>query len=456
MRICLIADVGDERRRHVGDEAMLDANLAGLRRIEPDAEFVLLARHPSWASARFGIPAVETLRFAAGPGAEPAREAQLGALVDASAEETPASRAIAQSDAAVISGGGNLTSSWPDLLFERIAVLELARRFAVPSIVLGQTIGPSLSLVEARVLGKALASARLVVAREMPSALLAAEMGVPVERILYQMDDAAYFAEPVPRSPSGEATIAVTIDPQLRAADPAAFSALAVQLRALQEATRATIDIVPHEFGSADPATPSDAVESDLLADAIGTQPVRVVHGLSAAETRVRTMQAGLVISTRYHPLVFAISAAVPCIGIYGDDYCRIKLQGALAHAGLDHASLTYEAVRKGALHSFALAQWASRDALATAYQQCELRRRRTQELRIVALSAALRGEDARMETRMLFGEAQSLVLERIAQVRRAEKEWEGAQFARLLGHRQTLARYADAIRRRLPFRFTT
>ena len=60
------------------------------------------------------------------------------------------------------------------------------------------------------------------------------------------------------------------------------------------------------------------------------------------------TQRAALVVSSRYHPLVFATAAAVPCLGLYRDAYTRIKLQGALAHVGMEAWCLSAAAAEEG------------------------------------------------------------------------------------------------------------
>jgi polysaccharide pyruvyl transferase WcaK-like protein len=166
-RLLLIADIGGERARHIGDEAMLEANLGALRELFPQASFTIVARDPGWVCRRYGVAAIP----AAG------------------------SEAVASCDAVILSGGGNLSSSWPELLHERIALLELAHRGGKPAVVLGQTLGPQLSAGERQSLAVALQQARFVGVRELPSALLAIELGVPHERIWYQFDDALRIDE---------------------------------------------------------------------------------------------------------------------------------------------------------------------------------------------------------------------------------------------------------------------
>src|SRR3954451_18954291 len=80
---------------HVGDEAMLAANLAALRRVEPERPVVV-------------------------GGPDEGREA--------------ASALLAGAGGLFLSGGGNLSSSWPGLLHQRIRWLEEARRLGVPAV----------------------------------------------------------------------------------------------------------------------------------------------------------------------------------------------------------------------------------------------------------------------------------------------------------------------------------
>jgi len=302
----MIGDVGGDDRRHIGDEAMLEANIDALRRLMPEAEITVISRDPAWIKEHYGV----------GP--------------------------TSDFDAAFVSGGGNLTSTWPELLHARIELLNHAKARGVPAVVVGQTIGPRLTRSERRQLADALSYASLVGVRERPSYELARKLGVTKERLWYQSDDALFLAPP--REESG--AIAVTIDPQIRAAG--IFDALRAQLDELSRATGAPIVIVPHAWGT----EPSDLTESRLLN--LGT----IAENLTAAEAARIAANASLVISTRYHPIVFAMGAATPAIGIHGDDYCRIKLEGALAHAELEKWALTYRDVRRGKLLKKALEVW--------------------------------------------------------------------------------------------------
>lgn len=373
MRLLVIADVGGAETRHIGDEAMLESNLCAFRRLIPGVAFTVVSRDPAWVAARYGVNAVAPFGFPRDISACAERRALLDRLLaDAAshargnATTNATSDAVARADGLVVSGGGNLSASWPDLLYERAALLHLARNFGKPSVVLGQTIGPNLGGDEHRLLAETLPSARFVGVRELPSAVLALELGVPPERIWYQSDDALFLEgnpETVPMfTRSGEPTIAVTIDRQVRAAGGEVFGSLVSQLRELSEVTGARLILMPHAYGNESAAAPSDLTEARLIAGGIGLSRTIIAEGLDAVWARRLTGEAAMIISSRYHPIVFGLGAAVPSIGIFGDEYCRIKLQGALAHARLERWAITYDDVTRGELLTSALKLWHARD----------------------------------------------------------------------------------------------
>jgi len=367
-RLLIIADVGGRNARHIGDEAMLEANLDGLRRAAPGAELVVMSRDPEWISERYGVVSVPLFGFPDRPAAHEERIGLMKRLCDAAgsgAEAGEPLHAVRSADAVVVSGGGNLSSTWPHLLAERVALLLAAQRLGKPAVVLGQTLGPNLTREESALLSEALRTARFVGVRELPSAALAVALGVPLSRLWYQCDDAV-LACPDNGAPAtvdavGRSSIAVTIDPQLRSLSAAAFRSLARQLRELATITGAHLLLVPHEFGAEAELGLSDLTEARLLADAIAMPGVEVVENPDTRTAALIAANAELVISSRYHPLVFALAGGTACLGIYGDEYCRIKLQGALAHAGRERDAVHLDAVASGALLALALELWRNR-----------------------------------------------------------------------------------------------
>lgn len=481
-RLLIIADVGGEETRHIGDEAMLEANLAAFRRLVPDAAFTVVARDPARVAEDYGVDAIAPVGFPAAPAVAAVRRAMLDHLL---AEARSGARgnatvdAVADADALILSGGGNLSSTWPDLLYERVCLLQLASIFEKPTVVLGQTLGPRLGSDERHRLAEALSSARFLGLRELSSAALAMELGVPPERLWYQCDDALVI-ERDPGSTrqagnSGAPTIAVTIDPQIRAAGEAAFGSLIRQLRELAEATGASLVLAPHAFGGEASGTPSDLTEARLIADRLGLASTVVEAGLHVGRARQIAADAALVISSRYHPVVFGLGAGTPCIGIYGDEYCRIKLQGALAHAHLERWTLTYDDVSQGKLLTAALELWRMRDQVRQslkAQQEAwreESRKRWLAVLRALDPAAAIPSPD----TSAMLGRSIQEIAAAFASALEARREaWESERvaFERLLartdflesqtrwlkgqlGPLRTLRRYAGALLRSLGLR---
>ena len=63
-------------------------------------------------------------------------------------------------------------------------------------------------------------------------------------------------------------------------------------------------------------------------------QPSGDIRVADAAESAALARGASLVVSSRYHPAVFAVSGGVPTLAIPVDDYTTTKLTGALGNFG--------------------------------------------------------------------------------------------------------------------------
>src|SRR5205085_2503623 len=114
-----------------------------------------------------------------------------------------------------------------------------------------------------------------------------------------------------------------------------ALSVLASQLDALADSLQAALVFVPHVGGADAGEDLSDGVAGRALAAHLRSR-LLLLDTWQPREVRWLIGQAAMVVSTRYHPLVFAASAGVAALAIHTDDYTRIKLRGALAPAGLE------------------------------------------------------------------------------------------------------------------------
>ena len=330
--VVVLGDVGGACF-HVGDEAMLDANVELVRGAVPGASVTVLGRH--------------------------ATPADLG-------------RALDGADAALIAGGGGLALGWPALAEQRLAFVAEATRRAIPVAAGGQTLVPALGDAFRARLAAGLAGLAQLGTRELPSTALALELGVPAERIAYQADDAYGLAG----RPPGDAAllaaaaapyVAVTLDGSY--APPAmlpALRSLAAQLAALATAHGLAVVFVPH-YGELGAAAGPDADAGHRLAELLRLAGARchVAPVLPVAEAVWLARHAALTVSSRYHPLVFATAAARPCVGLYRDAFTFAKVQGALVHAGAERWCLETRAAEGGALAVALRGLWAGRDAVA-------------------------------------------------------------------------------------------
>lgn len=366
----LIGDVGGPETYHAGDEGMLDANLDRLRNSSPQATFTVISRDPDWTAQTYDTEAIEPIGFPDATAESQESEERLEAVVGAAASGELASGferraqaldvidAVRRADAVVISGGGNLNATWPEHLYERIALLTLAERLDTPAVVLGQTIGPQLTEVQRRRLAESLRTARLVGVRERGSYDLVETLGVPNEIIDYQLDDAIFlgrlFSDPdVPRPELERPYLALTLCGEIDG-----LEALASQVESLAETMKADIVFLPHaqepdrdrELG----ARFGEALSSRDRFHLLGVLPAREVAAITGA--------AEMVISTRYHPLVFASAMGVPSLGLSTDAYTHQKLAGTHSHAGLEDWVLPIELAVGGLLAPAALELWVRRN----------------------------------------------------------------------------------------------
>lgn len=132
---------------NTGDEAILEAVIAGVRRCVPDAELCVLSRDPARTAARHGVEAAD--RWDIG---EQARQIRMADLL--------------------LQGGGGLYQDTTSKLsvFYYLNQFWMARLFRTPYVVLAQGVGPLRSTVLHGALVGSFARARLVTLRDHASA----------------------------------------------------------------------------------------------------------------------------------------------------------------------------------------------------------------------------------------------------------------------------------------------
>lgn len=334
MRVVTLGDVGViEDMMHIGDEAMFRAarDELGAR----GATVTAVSSVPDETTERYGVDAVPRIRFD-GLDRE-ASEQRLAAVLataggeDALPADDPARAVIAavrDADGVLIAGGGNLASTWPLHVYERAALGGIAEVLGRPLVVSGQTFGPDLRGRDRELVGRLLASARLVGAREAASQALADDLGVAAR---LGVDDASFVRGDAAAQAGG---VLVSLSLSLGGADRTEVVAgVAALADAAAEVTGASVRFHAH-FGPLTGTTPrGDAVLHEEVRAAMRV-PSSVVPTGDVPAAAALAREAAVLITGRYHPAVFAAPAGVPVLGLVTDGYTAVKQRGALAHWG--------------------------------------------------------------------------------------------------------------------------
>ncbi len=373
MRIVAIGDVGvREHMIHIGDEAMFEAMLRAVRARGVDSVTAISAV-PGETAARYAVDAVEPIGFGAALAlGRRAAEERLAAVIAAAhggpAVDGAASAvidAVRSADGVVVAGGGNLTSTWPVHVFERAALGGIAAAFGRPLVVTGQTLGPVLDADDAGLVAGLLRNARLVGVREADSLALAARL-VPDTAVAATLDDAAFLdAENAP-SVRAHPYCLVTVANHTGDLDrEAALTGVAALLDHVAAATGLEIVFSAH-WGSTLPGVVAgdDAVHVAIASRMRASSSVVPVTTSSASAALARG--AAFVVSSRYHPAVFASAVGVPVLGVSVDEYTRVKLTGALANVGQESV-VPMRLVAGGRAGRVVDAVWADRAAIRAA-----------------------------------------------------------------------------------------
>lgn len=397
LRLVAVGDVGRSTAYHVGDEAMLQGLIETAKEGPVTVEWTVMSNDPSRSAAELGVRATSRLTFedCAGPVERETRLSALDRLLQTAPDRWSASApapwrepltAIAECDGLVIAGGGNLSRSWPAEVFERVAVARAAQRAGRPVAISSQTIGPCFDERTRELTTELLRGAVLVGLREASSYELAIELGAPRGRTVLQFDDATGVPAAEPpwwREVAGDRQfIAVTLN---QLGDPTAaegsVALLARQLVEVSRCTGATVVIVPHVGDLHGPPAHDVAMARAVAAAAGDSLPLRIAPLPTPEQAVWITARAQLVVSTRYHPIVFAMTTMTPSLFLHQDHYTFVKGAGAMSLAGLASWTLPVAAAAGGLLVPAALELWARRHDVRGHLQRVaatiETRRRR-------------------------------------------------------------------------------
>lgn len=341
MSVLTIGDIGVlSGMIHIGDEAMFEAARDELA--ERGLGVVGVSSAPEESAARYGVPSVPRLGFVGLDRAAAARRST--SLVDAATGRTalgaddPARQvldALDEASGVLIAGGGNLASRWPVHVYERTTLAAMAQARALPVVVSGQTFGPDLEPDDAeRVAAMVRAAARTGV-REHASAQLARGWGADVHA---GVDDASFLGRGPADGDGPAASDRVLVSLSGWFAGRPAEDVESGIAALLDHAADTVGPVVFHaHFGperpGAEPAGDA-ALHERVRARMRRTSEVLPSGDSLTAARLARTSR--LLVTSRYHPAVFAAPAGVPILALAADEYTHVKLSGALGHWGQD------------------------------------------------------------------------------------------------------------------------
>lgn len=357
MKIVLLGDLGSAGGYHAGDEAMAEAVVDELAS-RTSVEVVAISGDPLDTSTRYGWEVVPRVDFSLLT-SDSERDARLDAVLNAARGETnslawgdPAWKvihAVAAADAVVISGGGNLSSTWPEHVYERATLALLAALFNKRHVVTGQTLGPQLTARHGELVASVVTSASLVGAREQPSYDVALRLGVNPDRLVRVVDDAAYMQGQSDTSLPTGPYVAATFSPDSGPLDTTTYvEAIAALLDTIAESSGLRIVLIPHHATEINGAVTGDLVTHQAIASASVSADIQILPPLTGREIVAITDNAALVVSSRYHPVVFALGAAVPALGIAVDAYTSTKIHGAMASFGVGDFTVSVGSLLNG------------------------------------------------------------------------------------------------------------
>lgn len=349
VRLMLIGDVGD-RMFHIGDEAMFETAINELHR-RGDVAITAVTSGPSAVEQRYGVDAVGQLGFDERRGAayDGERDARLQRVLARSADGPEVVAwwdALDQADAVLVCGGGNLTSSWPHLVYERIALLSAAHDRGLPIVLVGQSVGPHLTRRQSELLAPLLAAARFVGVRDQASRAFVRAVS-PDAPVTLHIDDAISLPNGPSWTGAPDAYVAMSLHPVEQSDTDALHDALRMLATSVRDATGADVVLLPNTGSLGGELVPgSDAAFMTEWASGFGPDDgIHVAPMLSNGQFAATVRASLAVVSSRFHPLVFGLGAAVPCLGLTSDRYTARKISGALTHAGLDGWRLPFASI---------------------------------------------------------------------------------------------------------------
>jgi hypothetical protein len=252
------------------------------------------------------------------------------------------------SDLLHISGGGNINSFWPGHIYFRCLMIYLADLFNIPIIMTSQTIGPLNQIFHEIIIGWALNKVKFIGVRDAVFSKKYLEKSGVTDPLVDLMTDDALQTDTLGLvSNDWLNTILANTDGQINIGlslhDWQNISHYELITKGLVNISKkypnAKFFAIPHLIDN------NDEGDTGLMSKLLSESSIEKFYSFSYKDIiKISkdiesipllifyiTAQMDIVISSRYHGLVFSSVASVPAIAINYDEYYRAKNEGFLS-----------------------------------------------------------------------------------------------------------------------------
>lgn len=340
VRIILLADIsGAGPDYHVGDEAMAEVTINRFKDLRTPCTLIMACAKPEAVPSTYGIKSFAWYNLTNAARRQLWWRRPLSALK----ATIQLIYQLLRCDLVVVCGGGNLTSVWPHVLESRLHFLACAKRLRKPFYLVSQTLGP-FNEVHRQQAQEVLSSAEWIGVRD--KSFSHQQLQLPVN---FAVDDAV-FLSPKHNNDSqammkelGD-SMAVSLR-DFGSADHQRLLQVGRCLNRLALQYKLSIVFIPHHSPEGGGDT---AIGQELKERWLGGRRFKLLHPIPlASELKAITADCKLVITMRYHQLIFALSTGVPAVGIYVNEYTKAKLNGAFEQFKLTPCTLAVEEVEE-------------------------------------------------------------------------------------------------------------
>jgi polysaccharide pyruvyl transferase WcaK-like protein len=266
----------------------------------------------------------------------------------------PTIKHLSESDIFHVSGGGNLVELWPGHIFYRCLMIITAWMYNKKIVVTGQSIHFIQNYFLRTLLVFSLNKVNFLSVRDgVESTHNLQAMNYPTEKVTVDLDDAYSWAKTSPKVIQKESLkIGLSFHQWGLLGTEQELISILQTIISIQKNVH--LYLIPHVFGEA-------GGDNEFMLKIVDQclQPNQVTHFSydqlvndldqlePAQHIDLITASMDLVISTRYHGLVFALANNVPALSLNYDSYYRHKNNGLLMSIFGDHTKFSLDIDRK-------------------------------------------------------------------------------------------------------------